>query len=150
GGARVVEGPAPARPLRLAWEQVRMPGLLRRLAVDVHHGPHYTMPMRAAIPAVVTIHDLTFFDHPEWHERPKVHLFRRAIRLSARRAAALVCVSRGTAARLQTLLAPAAPVTVIPHGVDHDRYRPLAAEDAAGAERDRSLLSAVGARAPYM
>ena len=60
------------RPLRLAWEQIALPRLLRRLDVDVHHGPHYTMPERARLPAVVTVHDLTFFDHPEWHERVKV------------------------------------------------------------------------------
>ena len=39
---------------------------------DVWHGPHYTMPLRASVPTVVTVHDLTFFDHPEWHERSKV------------------------------------------------------------------------------
>ena len=27
------------------------------------------MPERAGLPVVVTIHDCTFFDHPEWHER---------------------------------------------------------------------------------
>jgi glycosyltransferase involved in cell wall biosynthesis len=34
-------GPA-ARPLRLAWEQAALPRLLSRLAVAVHHAPHYT------------------------------------------------------------------------------------------------------------
>ena len=28
---------------------------------------------------VVTVHDLTFLDHPEWHERAKVLYFRRMI-----------------------------------------------------------------------
>ncbi|HEY1733444.1 MAG TPA: glycosyltransferase, partial [Acidimicrobiales bacterium] len=60
----VAPGP---RPLRLAWEQVGLPGVLRRAAVDVHHGPHYTMPERTPLPVVVTVHDCTFFDHPEWH-----------------------------------------------------------------------------------
>src|SRR5215212_9057976 len=68
-----------ARPARLAWEQVRGPQLAAALAADVWHGPHYTMPARLRIPAVVTVHDLTFFDHPEWHERAKVVFFRRAI-----------------------------------------------------------------------
>ena len=59
------------------------------------------MPLRARVPAVVTIHDLTFFDHPEWHERAKVHVFRRMIKASARKAAACICVSDFTARRLR-------------------------------------------------
>ena len=75
-----------SRPVRLAWEQVRLPRVLRAASVAVHHGPHYTMPGRAPVPTVVTVHDLTFFDHPEWHERGKVPVFRRAIRVAARHA----------------------------------------------------------------
>ncbi|MCL6504664.1 MAG: glycosyltransferase, partial [Pirellulales bacterium] len=96
------------RPARLAWEQVEATRLARRIRADVWHGPHYTMPVRAPVPAVVTIHDMTFFDHPEWHERAKVLYFRQMMRVSARRAAALVCVSGHTANRLREVLAPAA------------------------------------------
>src|SRR5207245_799906 len=95
-----VEAVAPApRPVRLAWEQTRLPLRLRRLPVDVHHGPHYTMPEASSLPRVVTIHDLTFFDHPEWHRRTRVPFFRRAIRVAARHAEALVCVSASPAQR---------------------------------------------------
>jgi hypothetical protein len=61
-----------------------MSGLIDRLGVDVHHSPHYTMPERSRTPVVVTIHDLTFIEHPEWHERSKVLVFKRAIRVAAR------------------------------------------------------------------
>jgi glycosyltransferase involved in cell wall biosynthesis len=141
-----VIGTAPsARPLRLAWEQVRLPRLLDHLGVDVHHGPHYTMPERTRVPRVVTVHDLTFFDHPEWHERSKVTVFRRAIRRAAERADAVVCVSATTAARLQELCAPKAPVHVVPHGVDHEHFR--ADEPAPGA--DAEVLAELGVRVPY-
>jgi len=70
-GDSVVEQAPASRPARLAWEQVVLPRQLGRLPVDLHHAPHYTMPRRARLPTVVTIHDLTFFDHPEWHERVK-------------------------------------------------------------------------------
>ena len=99
----LVRAEAPAtRPLRLAWEQTVLPRLLDRTPLDVHHGPHYTMPERARVPVVVTVHDCTFFDHPEWHERSKAMLFRRAIRAAARRSAAVVCVSETTADRLRS------------------------------------------------
>src|SRR6185437_14963994 len=99
-GTVLAAAPGP-RPLRLAWEQLALPRLLTRSGVAVHHGPHYTMPERATVPVVVTVHDCTFFDHPEWHERSKVRLFRRAITVAARRAAVIVCVSATTAERLE-------------------------------------------------
>ncbi len=142
-GARVHAVAPPRRPVRLGWEQAAGPRLARRLGSDVWHGPHYTMPLRVR-PAVVTIHDLTFFDHPEWHERAKVPYFRAMIRASASRAAGLVCVSHHTAERLTALLRPAAPVTVVPHGVDHERFSPE--PDPGDADR----LAALGVRAPFV
>lgn len=145
-----------SRPARLAFEQVGLPSVLRRAGVAVHHGPHYTMPGRPPVPCVVTIHDCTFFDHPEWHERSKAVFFRRAIRHAARRAAVLVCVSQVTADRLHAVCDVRAPVVVAPHGVDHDRFRteePAAGEDArllagTGIPLDRPLVVFVGTLEP--
>ena len=122
--ASEVHAVAPAkRPVRLLWEQLAGPGLAS--SADVWHGPHYTMPLLSRRPAVVTVHDLTFFDNPEWHEATKVRFFRWMIRASARRANALVCVSERTATRLHELVAPTVPVVVAPHGVDFTRFTPV-------------------------
>ena len=134
------------RPARLVWEQVRAPALADRLGIDVWHGPHYTMPVRLPVPAVVTVHDLTFFDHPEWHERRKVAIFTPMLRVSARRASALIAVSQHTADRLRAVLEPEVPVVIAPHGVDHERFRPGARGDAA----DLALLHGLGIRPPYL
>lgn len=146
GGVSVAAVAPTRRPLRLTWEQVRLPRLLPGLDVEVHHGPHYTMPERSRLPKVVTVHDLTFFDHPEWHERTKVPFFRRAIRVAARHADAVVCVSRTTAELLHARCSPLAPVHVIPHGVDLDRFTAVSPDDAA----DDAHLEALGVRAPYV
>ncbi len=130
---------------RIVWEQTSAPKLARRVDADVWHGPHYTMPLRAPIPTVVTVHDLTFFDHPEWHERTKVPYFRRMIKASARRATEIVCVSEFTANRLAAIAPPPGRVTVARHGVDHDRFRP----DGDPAT-DHQLLAAHGITAPYV
>jgi glycosyltransferase involved in cell wall biosynthesis len=133
------------RPARLVWEQTTAPRVAARIGAPVWHGPHYTMPLRSRVPTVVTVHDLTFFDHPEWHERSKVLLFPRMIRQSARRAAAIVCVSGRTATRLGELVDVAGRVVVIPHGVDHDRFHP--SDDAA---TDLAALARLGVRPPYV
>ena len=147
----LVLGRAPRqRPLRLAWEQVRFPEVLARLPVDVHHGPHYTMPERATLPRVVTVHDLSLVEHPGWHQPAKVRFFRRAIRMAAERADATIAVSAATAERLQTLFAPRGPVHVIPHGVDHARFHPLDPADADGGVLDRAALRRIGATQPYV
>jgi glycosyltransferase involved in cell wall biosynthesis len=144
GALVVAKAPGP-RPLRLVWEQLALPSLLNRLSVDVHHGPHYTMPERSRVPSVVTIHDLTFFDHPEWHERRKVPVFRRAITRAARHAAALICVSETTAARFRERFPTSPPIHVATHGVDHTRFVAVADDDA-----DASVLSHLGVRSPYV
>ncbi len=80
---RLLAAAPDARPLRLAWEQLRLGPLVSSTGAAVHHGPHYTMPRRSGIPSVVTVHDLSFFDAPSWHERSKVEVFRRAITRAA-------------------------------------------------------------------
>ena len=99
------------------------------------------MPVLAWTPRVVTIHDLTFFDHPEWHEGSKVRFFQQMIRASVRWADVLVCVSHHTARRLDAVLHPTVPVLVAGHGVDHDRFRPGG---------DDSVLEGLGIRDPFV
>jgi glycosyltransferase involved in cell wall biosynthesis len=124
-----------------------LPQVLRRLDVEVHHSPHYTMPEASRLPRVVTVHDLTFFDHPEWHEGAKAVFFRRAIRVAARHAETVVCVSETTAGRLRALCPPRGRLCVIPHGVDQTRFRPVEPEEE---EADRRALAEIGVEAPYV
>ncbi|HMC53239.1 MAG TPA: glycosyltransferase, partial [Acidimicrobiales bacterium] len=145
-GVEVVPASPEQRALRLAWEQTRLPRLLRSLPIDVHHSPHYTMPEAARVPRVVTIHDLTFFDHPEWHQRTKAAFFRRAIRVAARHSDVVVCVSDSTARRLVDLCRPTGEVRVVRHGVDHHRFR--RSEPVAGL--DEALLARLGLARPYV
>ncbi|MFM7061348.1 MAG: glycosyltransferase family 4 protein [Actinomycetes bacterium] len=144
-GAELLPEVPTRRPARLLWEQRRAPGLARRIGADLWHGPHYTMPLRIEVPSVITIHDLTFFDHPEWHERSKVVFFQRMIRAAARRANGLICVSDHTARRLEAVVHPSAPVTVAAHGVDHARFTPEGDADA-----DRRILASTGVAEPYV
>lgn len=133
-------------PARLAWEQAALPRVLRGISPDVHHGTHYTFPRRSKVPNVVTIHDLTFVEHPEWHSRAKALFFADAIKTAARRADAIVCVSSTTAAKLTSLFTPAGTVVVAPHGVDTDRFKPAQEPTDPDLETLRLLNIAV----PYV
>jgi glycosyltransferase involved in cell wall biosynthesis len=134
------------RPARIAWEQTGAARLAAHVHPDVWHGPHYTLPLRIDVPTVVTVHDLTFFDHPEWHERTKVPFFRTMIRASSARADAVVCVSRETAHRLAAITGRHDGVVVAHHGVDHARFRPT----SPTAADDLALLAPHGITPPFV
>ncbi len=112
------------RPLRLIYEKVRLGAKVSSFGPTIYHGPHYTLPGRCAMPTVVTIHDMTFFDQPDVHEKAKVHFFQAAIKQAARRADALVCVSSRTAAAFRARFPDSGPVITAPHGIDHLRFSP--------------------------
>jgi glycosyltransferase involved in cell wall biosynthesis len=126
-----------SRPARLTWEQTTLPRLARRLPVDVIHSPHYTMPMTAGMPVVVTLHDATFFTDRRLHSGVKGRFFRGWTRTSLKLAACCVVPSRATAQELvRTAMADTDRLVVAHHGVDNERFHvPSAAEiAAAGAE----------------
>jgi glycosyltransferase involved in cell wall biosynthesis len=114
------------RPGRLAWEQIGLPRLLRRINADLLHSPHYTMPLvGVAATRVVTLHDMTFFLYPEHHLRAKAVFFRRMIRAAAARADHLIADSDSTrrdAIRLLHL-APSS-ISTVHLGVDR-RFAPV-------------------------
>ena len=96
--ATIVAGPAAVahRPARLAWEQTGLPLVAAQVNADVLHSPHYTMPLRAGRPVVVTIHDATFFTQPDVHTSIKGPFFRSAIKTALHRAARCVVPSKAT------------------------------------------------------
>ena len=114
---------------RLAWEQAGLPLMVRQVEPDVLHSPHYTMPLATSLARmpkqVVTLHDATFFSHPDLHLGVKARFFRAWTSVSSRRADALVAPSEATRSEVvRHTGADPARITVIPHGVDHERFRP--------------------------
>lgn len=119
--ATIIPGPAAIahRPARLAWEQTGLPLVAQQVDAAVVHSPHYTMPLRAGRPSVVTIHDATFFTEPVMHTAVKGTFFRSATRTAVRRATRCVVPSKATRDELVRIL-DADPTTldVAYHGVD--------------------------------
>lgn len=121
----VVPGPAAIahRPARLAWEQTGLPLVAQQVDAQVVHSPHYTMPLRAGRPVVVTVHDATFFTDSELHSSVKGTFFRSATRTALRRAARVVTPSKATRDELVRVLdADATSIDVAYHGVDQQTF----------------------------
>ena len=76
-----------------AWEQLTLPGLVRRARANVLFAPGYTGPLRSPVPMVVAIHDVSFAAHPEWFAWREGLRRRVLARWSARRAARVLTIS---------------------------------------------------------
>ena len=124
------------RSVRIAWEEAVLARQLRNKLAGIYHGVHYTIPRSYRGARISTIHDLTMIEHPEWHERIKVAYFSRAIRYAVEEADAIIVPSEFTRSRLETHFGRLENVSVIHHGVDHRRFRPLATMAEAGRGDD--------------
>jgi glycosyltransferase involved in cell wall biosynthesis len=133
-GADVLVAPAAiARaPVRLLWEQIGLPRIVRTGGFDVLHSPHYTFPLFGRFGRVVTVHDLTFFTLPATHSPLKRGFFRFWLRRLARRRFPIVAVSRATADELVRILGvPGERIVVAPHGFDSTTFAPPTAQRIA-------------------
>ncbi len=113
-----------------AWEQWAFPRALSAHRPDVVFAPAYTAPLTAPAPVVVTIHDVSFFAHPEWFTLREGTRRRLLTGWSARRAAAVLtdtAFSQGEITRHIGL--PASRVQVIPLGM----RRPGTVDQASSA-----------------
>jgi glycosyltransferase involved in cell wall biosynthesis len=141
-GAEVIAAPAriTGRAQRLAWEQTRLPALARTVGADLLHSPHYTMPLRAGLPVVVTVHDATFFSDPQLHTAVKRRFFTAATRIAVRRAAEVVVPSAATRGELVRLVSPRADRAIVaPHGVDAAVFHQPTDTEVGNVRRDLGL-----------
>ncbi|WP_106849577.1 glycosyltransferase family 1 protein [Blastococcus sp. Marseille-P5729] len=124
------------RPARLVWEQSGMAWLVRRHRPDLVHSPHYTRPLAMRLPSVVTLHDATFFSHPEVHERAKRVVFRGWSRLAPRIADRCITPSRATRDEIIRYTgADASRFDVVHLGVDQTLFRTPTDEQVAAVRR---------------
>jgi glycosyltransferase involved in cell wall biosynthesis len=75
------------------WEQLDLPGLVRRAQADVLFSPGYTGPLRPPVPMVIAIHDVSFAAHPEWFSWREGARRRTITRLAARAATRVITIS---------------------------------------------------------
>ena len=113
------------------WEQRDLARAAREAGLDAFFAPAYTAPLLLSVPLVLAMHDVSFAAHPEWYAWRHGARLRRLARWSARRAHAVVTLTRFSATEIERHLGVAPDrIRVIPLAVDYHDATP-AAVDAA-------------------
>ena len=123
---------------RLGWDLGR---LLRADKPDLIH-VQYTAPLFVRIPIVVTVHDVSFLEHPEYFPASRRAQLRFTVARTVQRAARILTVSefsRSTILRAYDV--PPEKVRVIPNAANPD-FRVIGRERAQKAVRERLRFDA--------
>ena len=104
------------------WEQFRLPGLLR--ADEVLWSPANSGPL-AVRNQVLSLHDLSALEHPEWYSPLFGAWYRLLIPLLVRRVKRIVVPSSFVGMQLQERFPlPDSALSIVPGGVDRRRFWP--------------------------
>ena len=122
------------------WEQWTFPRALSTQRPDVVFAPGYSAPLTAAAPTAVTIHDVSFFAHPEWFSAREGLRRRLLTGWSARRATLVLTDTRFSQQEIVRHIGiPEARVRVIPLGIRGAVRLTTSAEASAVKKPDATL-----------
>lgn len=125
--------------VRIPWEQLIAPILLRLSGVDVYHGVLNVIPLVCPVPGVVTIHDLSAFLFPHTFRRINRTYTRWAIRVAARRAARILAVSAFTKQEIVRWLGVHPDRIVVTYDAADARFAPPDPQELAAFRRRAGL-----------
>lgn len=110
--------------IRIPWEQLLAPALLRLNGADVFHGVLNVAPLFCPTPSVITIHDLAFLVFPQTFRRVNRAYLTWATKVSAKRAARILTVSEATRQEVIRLLGVPPARVVVTYNACEERFRP--------------------------
>jgi glycosyltransferase involved in cell wall biosynthesis len=117
-----------------SWEQFALPRALGADRPDVLFAPGYTAPLTVSSPVVVTIHDVSFFAHPEWFNVREGVRRRFLTAWSARRARAVITDTEFSKSEITRHIGiDARKVHAIPLGIAKPRHQLLPSAGASGS-----------------
>lgn len=135
-------------PLRnIAWHQVELPALVARRRYDVLFcmAGNRRLPWYLPCATVGTVHDLASLHVAAKYDRWRDLYVRFVLPRLIRRLSHVIAVSASSQADIVRHCAvPPERVSVVPHGVDTERFT------ASDREGDRARVDALGIRRPYL
>jgi glycosyltransferase involved in cell wall biosynthesis len=119
------------------WHQFVLPGLVKKLDLDVLHVPSYRrLIWRRPCALVATIHDLAPFRVSKKYDWARMIYGRVVAKRLAKRQHEVIAISRNTAQDIQTFFnLPATKLNVVHNGLDHAKFYPLPVEEAKAEAR---------------
>lgn len=132
------------RNLRLLYEYAMFPREIAARRFDVFHGMSNFLPVRRASPYVVTVHDLSYFVHPERCPAVRRAYWYAMTRRSVALADGIIADSENTRRDIARFFPGREEITRVVHLAAHRRFRPL--EQA----RDQSAVARLGIHHPYI
>jgi len=110
--------------IRLSWEATVHPP-------DVLFVPAHTIPISSRAPIVTTIHDLGFKHYPALYPRHELFYHNFSMNQAVKRAAHIIAISEATKKDILKFYPQAKSnnITVVHHGFNRNRYRPLKSND---------------------
>jgi glycosyltransferase involved in cell wall biosynthesis len=130
----------PTRGRRLIWMQTQAPGVLRRARPAVAHFTNMVAPLRAPCPIVLTIHDASLVRHPELHSFRHWLAVRPLLPLMARRADAVITVSRSAREDIVSILGVKPDRAHVVYSAPPAHYLPVRDEARLRMIRERYAL----------
>lgn len=127
--------------LRLGYQLARR---LREDNADVVH-VQYTAPLRCPVPVVVTVHDVSFLEHPEFFSSFRQNQLKMTVERTVRQAARILTCSqfsRNAIARAYGM--DPGKIVVVPNAAE-PAFRPLDRQEAA-----RVVKEHFGLKAPFL
>jgi len=121
-----------------------IPRRLRQDRPDLLH-VQYTAPVFCSTPIIVSVHDVSFLEHPEYFTPFRALQLRCTVRRTVKAAARVLTVTEFSKRSILAAYAlPEEKITVLPNGVSAD-FRPVAREAA-----QRLLRTARGLETPFV
>jgi glycosyltransferase involved in cell wall biosynthesis len=121
--------------LRRRWFAVGLPLYIKQSAFDLFHGTNYEVPLWSRCPAILTIHDLSLFLHPETHEDRLVRRGQRRLPVMARTASSIITPTESVRREVcEHLHVNPSKVISIPEAA-RDIFRPIPIEETSETRR---------------
>ena len=102
----------------------------------------YTAPLRCPVPVVVSVHDVSFLEHPEYFTRKRAWQLQYTVRRTVQSAARILTGSEFSRASILKVYGDLdeGKVVVVPNAAASD-FRPISREAAAAGVRDQFRIS---------
>lgn len=137
------------RNLPFFWEHLYLPRLREVESVDIYHSPHVTAPLFLRSPLLLTAHDLSIYNHPEWFPRGQFFSKRIVIPVSVKKAKRIIAVSEIVKQELLiNFKIPEEKISVIPGGVNQTFIDSVSLQNV-NKNKDSPYILFVGVVAPY-